>query len=90
MKLWYPQAASNTQIVGATIAEVANEALEMGTNPKDLWCVGHSLGSHVCGHAGRRTNQPMGRITGELNSNFIIGDIENLYHKINYLRIFIL
>ncbi len=65
MRLWYPQAASNTQIVGTSIAVVANTMMQNGGKAADMWCVGHSLGSHLCGHAGRRTDQPLGRITGE-------------------------
>jgi pancreatic lipase-related protein 1 len=64
MRLFYPQAASNTQIVGALIADVSNEAMTMGAKGDDMWCVGHSLGAHLCGHGGRRADQKWGRITG--------------------------
>ena len=33
---------------------------------EDMYCTGHSLGGHVCGHAGQRANYygNFGRITG--------------------------
>ena len=41
---------------------------EGGASYDKMWCVGHSLGSHVCGNAGRNTPTKIGRITGELIS----------------------
>lgn len=61
-KLWYPQAASNTRVVGKELAIINNNLLKAGASPSQIWCIGHSLGAHLCGHAGRRTH--MARITG--------------------------
>jgi hypothetical protein len=63
----YLQGASNTRTVGALIAQVMRNLLTVsGTVSGRLWCVGHSLGSHVCGHAGMKmpADTPLGRITG--------------------------
>jgi hypothetical protein len=63
----YLQAASNTRTVGALISEVMKNLLTVsGTTSGRLWCVGHSLGSHVCGHNGMHmpANAPLGRATG--------------------------
>ena len=65
----YLQGASNTRAVGALIAQVMRHLLTVeGTTSGRLWCVGHSLGSHVCGHAGMKmpTETPLGRITGRI------------------------
>ena len=39
---------------------------EGGASYYKIWCVRHSLGSHVCGNAGRNTPQKISSITGEL------------------------
>ena len=61
--LWYPQSVSNTRTVGGEIALVANNTINIGHSSKALmYCAGHSLGAHVCGHAGQQGQ--FGRITG--------------------------
>jgi len=63
----YAQAASNTRTVGAYAAAVYQNLLRVGGSAASrMWCVGHSLGSHVCGHAGMKmpSNQRLGRVTG--------------------------
>jgi hypothetical protein len=63
----YNQAASNTRTVGAYLASVYRNLLtRAGTAASRMWCTGHSLGSHVCGHAGMHmpANQRLGRVTG--------------------------
>lgn len=58
----YLQSSSNTRVVGMEIGLIAANLLAKGVNTRDnLYCIGHSLGSHVCGHAGMRTK--FGRIT---------------------------
>jgi len=52
----YYKPATNSRTVGAEIALIANNLLNIGgTSPDKLYCIGHSLGSHVCGFAGMRT-----------------------------------
>ncbi len=58
----YIYAASNTQTVGTWLAQYAR-AVKMKFPSTELWGVGHSLGSHVIGWAGR-TSQAFNRITG--------------------------
>ena len=61
----YAQSASNTRSVGAYIGHVARNLIQNGGSQRSrLYCVGHSLGSHVCGHAG--ATEKFGRITGTL------------------------
>jgi hypothetical protein len=64
-KLYYPESASNTRVVGAMTAQLMEHLMkEGGTEWSKLWCIGHSLGSHVCGHAGHKAVGKVGRITG--------------------------
>jgi len=63
----YNQAASNTRTVGAQTALVFQNLLrQSGSAASRMWCTGHSLGSHVCGHAGMKmpTGSKLGRVTG--------------------------
>jgi len=62
LQLWYPQSASDTRSVGTEIGLVAASMVNRGLDRSLLYCSGHSLGSHVCGHAGQRIK--FGRITG--------------------------
>lgn len=60
----YIQAAANTRVVGATIANLIKElhnVAHLAHNKVHL--VGHSLGSHISGYAGERAHG-VGRITG--------------------------
>ncbi|XP_064287486.1 pancreatic triacylglycerol lipase-like isoform X2 [Passer domesticus] len=60
----YTQAANNVRVVGAEIAYFINVLMEdYGYSPADVHIIGHSLGAHVAGEAGRR-RPGIGRITG--------------------------
>ena len=63
---YYPQAAANTRSVGAYTALVVNNLISRGGSNTRMWCTGHSLGAHLCGHNGMKTT--MERTTGELPS----------------------
>jgi hypothetical protein len=61
--LWYPQSASDTRAVGSEIGLVARNVIANGGSATErLYCIGHSLGGHICGHAGM--TEHFGRITG--------------------------
>ena len=61
-------AVRDTQEVGAKIAGLMKTLVERDlTQREQSWCIGHSLGAHVCGQAGRRHR--LGRITGEIQFN---------------------
>ncbi|OWK53454.1 Pancreatic triacylglycerol lipase [Lonchura striata] len=60
----YTQASNNARVVGAEIAYFVNVLMdEFGYSPADVHIIGHSLGAHVAGEAGRR-RPGIGRITG--------------------------
>jgi pancreatic lipase-related protein 1 len=68
--LLYPQSASNTRTVGTEIGLVAANIIASGISDMSrLYCVGHSLGAHVCGHAGMKTK--FGRISGKAFLPFV-------------------
>ncbi|OWK07568.1 PNLIP, partial [Cervus elaphus hippelaphus] len=61
----YTQATQNIRIVGAEVAylvDVLKSSFEYSLS--DVHVIGHSLGAHAAGEAGRRTNGAIGRITG--------------------------
>ncbi|CAL1267691.1 unnamed protein product [Larinioides sclopetarius] len=60
----YYQASSNTRVVAAEIALIA-QALEkhFGAKREEFHIIGHSLGGHIAGYAGARL-KTLGRITG--------------------------
>ncbi|GAB1302571.1 Pancreatic lipase-related protein 2 [Apodemus speciosus] len=61
----YTQAAYNTRVVGAEIAFLVQVlSTEFEYSPENVHLIGHSLGSHVAGEAGRRLEGYLGRITG--------------------------
>jgi len=63
----YLKAASNTRTVGAQNAQIFRSLLAVGGSAASrMWCAGHSLGAHVCGHNGMHmpTGSPLGRCTG--------------------------
>ncbi|XP_012873228.1 PREDICTED: pancreatic triacylglycerol lipase-like [Dipodomys ordii] len=61
----YTQATQNTRVVGAEVAYFVDVLRsQFGYSPSNVHLIGHSLGSHIAGEAGRRTNGAIGRITG--------------------------
>ncbi|XP_008825559.1 pancreatic lipase-related protein 2 [Nannospalax galili] len=61
----YTQATYNTRVVGAEIAFLIQVlSTELEYSPEDVHLIGHSLGAHVAGEAGRRLEGHLGRITG--------------------------
>ncbi|XP_033617288.1 pancreatic triacylglycerol lipase isoform X2 [Fukomys damarensis] len=61
----YTQASQNIRVVGAEVAYFVDVLKsEFGYSPSNVHVIGHSLGSHAAGEAGRRTNGTIGRITG--------------------------
>jgi len=61
---YYPKAAANTRTAGAYLAKVIDHLVEQNNvTYQSVWCIGFSLGTHVCGHAGMRTKQKIARVT---------------------------
>jgi pancreatic triacylglycerol lipase len=60
----YTQASANTQVVGAEIALFIKYMIKnYGVKAADFHIIGHSLGSHVAGYAGKQI-VGLGRISG--------------------------
>jgi esterase/lipase superfamily enzyme len=60
----YNQAAANTRVVGALIAQLITSLLtSAGAQFGDMHLIGHSLGAHTAGYAGKRV-KGIGRISG--------------------------
>ena len=86
--IWYPQSASDTRAVGAEIGLVAQNVIaNAGAAKERMWCSGHSLGSHICGHAGAYSKS-FGRITGVWASNTRLSS-ERLWIEVGALFIWL-
>ncbi|KAF8786061.1 Inactive pancreatic lipase-related protein 1 like protein [Argiope bruennichi] len=60
----YAQAVANTRVVGALVARMIHFLTnETGITPQSVHLIGHSLGAHTSGYAGKRV-PGLGRITG--------------------------
>jgi pimeloyl-ACP methyl ester carboxylesterase len=60
----YTQATANTQVVGAEIARLINSlSRNNGLRAERVHLIGHSLGSHIAGYAGKRLGN-LARISG--------------------------
>ncbi|GFV11417.1 hypothetical protein TNCV_1046361 [Trichonephila clavipes] len=60
----YILAVANAYVVGVKIGEMITFLVEnKGINPKNIHLIGHSLGAHVAGVAGKQVSK-LGRITG--------------------------
>lgn len=60
----YLQATSNTRVVGAELASLITFMVQSGGfEAEQFHLIGHSLGAHICGYAGKRVPK-LGRITG--------------------------
>ncbi|XP_004680465.1 PREDICTED: pancreatic lipase-related protein 2 [Condylura cristata] len=61
----YTQAVHNIRVVGAEVAYLIQAlSTELGYRLEDVHIIGHSLGSHAAGEAGKRLGGKVGRITG--------------------------
>ena len=60
----YPQAVSNTQVVANAVAAFANTlVINQVVKGGNIHLVGHSLGAHICGQAGRSVSPNLQRVT---------------------------
>lgn len=67
----YGGAVGNTRLVAAQIFVMIQQMTTLGANLDDIHLIGHSLGAHACGYAGRRFAGKLGRISGEYFDNLV-------------------
>ncbi|KAF4517958.1 hypothetical protein B566_EDAN005325 [Ephemera danica] len=61
----YNVARNNVNETGAYVGVMYDYLASLGADPGAMHCMGHSLGSHVCGFSGKNVvTAPLGRITG--------------------------
>ncbi|OTF75485.1 hypothetical protein BLA29_011793, partial [Euroglyphus maynei] len=61
----YTQSVSNTRIIGIMMGIlIENLAQKFNVSLNSFHLIGHSLGAHVVGYAGKHLNGSIGRITG--------------------------
>lgn len=62
----YIKVVKNAPLVGTGVAMALDEMVKSGFNPEKLHIVGHSMGSQVAGHVGRKATFQVPRITGKI------------------------
>ena len=61
----YPKAAQNTRVVGDVTGQLIDYLSTQGNKNSHVHCIGHSLGAHICGYAGKMVkNGKLKRISG--------------------------
>ncbi|XP_077311558.1 pancreatic lipase-related protein 2-like [Lithobates pipiens] len=76
----YAQASSNVQVVGAEISYLVTRLQEeLEYPPSKVHLIGHSLGAHVAGEAGKRC-RGIGRITGLDPARPFFEDTDKVVH----------
>jgi hypothetical protein len=70
---------SDSRSIGMEIALIAGNAISIAHSDKSrMYCVGHSLGTNVCGHAGMKLK--FGRITGLWLTSHTHTDLSHTYN----------
>lgn len=59
----FSQSAAIVSSMGAYLANFLQKLLELGADRNKIHLIGHSLGAHICGFAGKRIRNRIGRIT---------------------------
>ncbi|XP_034826443.1 pancreatic triacylglycerol lipase-like [Maniola hyperantus] len=64
----YPSSTSFVRFIGEKLGQVLAAIVQQGQNPSDIHIIGHSLGAHIAGFAGKtfrkQTGKNLGRISG--------------------------
>ena len=58
---------ANTRVVGMQVKLLIDLMVKKGMELDRIHLIGHSLGAHVSGYAGRDLGGKIGRISGEFN-----------------------
>lgn len=59
----YNKAAAITSVMGAYLASFIQKLIDLGIDPLSIHLIGHSLGAHITGYAGKRIRPKIGRLT---------------------------
>lgn len=62
----YLSALSNMRLVAQCTAQLYSYLTKMGAVAKNITCIGHSLGAHICGMISNHLDLPQHRIIGKL------------------------
>jgi len=76
----YNQAVANTRMVGTQVRLVIDMMVRAGAVLDDFHLIGHSLGAHTSGYAGYLLHGQLGRITGQISTKIINGNIYIYIH----------
>lgn len=73
----YPIPMAYTKPVGIFYAALVDFVIDLGTDPKQIHLIGHSLGAHISGFTGGFVKKAkIGRVTGE---TWLIGNQSNIF-----------
>lgn len=68
---FYPFAVADISTIGKFVANILDDMVKNGVNPKKIHIIGHSLGAELGGSIGRQMKVRIGRITGVIYKYFI-------------------
>lgn len=80
----YPRARHRVRIVGEHLAMFIDHLVDLGMNLDDLILVGHSLGSHICGWAGKSTKSGKIPVIIGLDPALPLFSLKISGHRLNY------
>lgn len=80
----YPRARHRVREVGEALAVFIDHLVDMGMNLEHLILVGHSLGAHVCGFAGKSTTSGKLPIIIGLDPALPLFSLKNRGHRLTY------
>lgn len=66
----YLSAISNSRLVGQCAAQFYSYLTSQGADARDVHCLGHSLGAHICGMMNNHLSQKMYKIIGIFTNSF--------------------
>ncbi|XP_028031981.1 lipase member H-like isoform X1 [Bombyx mandarina] len=68
INLEYFRSSTYTRFMGEQLGIFLSEIIKDGVDPMKIYLIGHSLGSHIAGIAGKKVQQQTGRLVGRITA----------------------
>ncbi|XP_045761782.1 lipase member I-like [Maniola jurtina] len=76
----YPSSTSFVRFIGEKLGQVLADIVQEGQNPSDIHIIGHSLGAHIAGFAGKTFREQTGKCLGRISGLDPAGPCFNAVH----------